>query len=58
MCSVIKPPGCPAVLIGAPMAGIGGTEIATEVQALSLARAGWRVVIFGDPGPLTQSRES
>ena len=52
---MIKPPGCPAVLIVAPMAGIGGTEIATEVQARLLARAGWRVVIFGDPGPLTQS---
>ena len=37
------------------MAGIGGTEIATVIQARSLARAGWCVAVFGEPGPLTQS---
>jgi glycosyltransferase involved in cell wall biosynthesis len=40
------------------MAGIGGTEIATEMQARLLSRAGWRVTIFGEPGPLTQSLDA
>lgn len=48
----------PTALLVTSMAHVGGTEVATSIQARALVGAGWRVAVLGEPGPLCEAMQA